>query len=173
MILLHTALLCEAQIFIELFKLKKINSNPKIYSNNKYLVLIGGVGKDNTINSLEYIFKNHKISKAINIGTAGTSDKSIQIGELFCCNHKLNNIKWLPLKTVDKPQIKIDSQKNILYDMEGSYFLNTSLKFLEQKNIFIFKIISDYLSDEALPKDFIKGLIKDISYKIINTKGFL
>ncbi len=170
MTLIHTALLCEAQTFIELFKLKKTNSIPKIYSNDKYIVLIGGVGNENTINSLEYIFKHYKISKAINIGVAGTSDKSIKIGELFCCNHKLKDIKWLPLKTVDKPQIENNSVEKCLYDMEGSCFLYSSLKNLDEKDIFIYKIVSDYLSDKILAKDFIKGIIKDKLPKIINKK---
>ena len=173
MILIHTALLCEAQTFIEFFKLKKINSIPKIYSNNKYLVLVGGVGKENTISSLEYIFHNYKISKAINIGIAGVSDKSIEIGELFCCNHKPSNINWLPLKTVNKIQTKFEEKEISLYDMEASYFIEISSKILDKKDIFIFKVVSDYLSNRILSKDFIKGLIKDISYKIINNKGFL
>ena len=167
MILIYTALLCEAQSFIEILKLKKTNSNPKIYSNNKYLVLIGGIGKENTINSLEFIFKNYKVSNAINIGIAGISNHSIKIGELFCCNHKLKDIKWLPLKTVIKPQKKIDSHKDTLYDMEGEYFLDICLKNVCEKDTFVYKVVSDHLSDEILPKDFIKQLIKGISPRII------
>ena len=166
MILIHTALLCEAQTFIEVLKLKKINSIPKIYKNKKYIVLIGGVGKDNTLNSLEYIFKNYTISKAINIGVAGSSNLSIKIGELFCCNHKLKDIKWLPLNTVDKPQTK-NSGENCLYDMEGKYFLENCFKNIDEENIFIYKVVSDYLSDEILPKDFIKRLIRKININTI------
>ena len=168
MILIHTALLCEAQTFIEVLKLKKTNSIPKIYSNEKYIVLIGGVGKENTINSLEYILKKYKISKAVNIGVAGTSNKSIQIGELFCSNKKLKDIKFLPLKTVDKPQEKGDIDNNYLYDMEGKYFLEICCNYLDENDILIFKVVSDYLCLDILPKDFIKSLIKDISPKIIN-----
>jgi hypothetical protein len=168
MILIHTALLCEAQTFIEVLKLKKINSTPKIYTNDKYLVLIAGVGADNTSNSLEYIFQNYKITKAINIGVAGVSNRDIKIGELFCCNKKLDTIKWLPLKTVDTPKVEKESNENSLYDMEGKYFLDICLNNLDENNIFIFKIISDYLNDEILPKDFIKRLIKDASPPIFD-----
>ena len=57
MILIHTALLCEAQTFIEEYKLKKINS--KIYRNDKVILLISGIGKENTISSLDYMFLNY------------------------------------------------------------------------------------------------------------------
>ena len=168
MILIHTALLCEAQTFIEVLKLKKTNSLPRIYSSEKYILLIGGIGAYNTINGLEYIFSNYKISKAINIGVAGTSNKSIPIGELFCCNKELKDIKTLKLKTVDKPQEKGDIDNNYLYDMEGKYFLEISCNYLDENDILIFKVLSDYLCLDILPKDFIKRLIKDISPKIIN-----
>lgn len=168
MILIHTALLCEAQTFIEVLKLKKINSTPKIYTNDKYLVLIGGVGQDNTLNSLEYIFQNYKISKAINIGIAGVTNKDIKIGELFCCNKKLDTIKWLPLKTVDTAKVEKDLNENSLYDMEGKYFLDICLNNLDKNDVFIFKVVSDYLCDEILPKDFIKKLIKDAAAPIID-----
>jgi nucleoside phosphorylase len=161
LILIHTALLCEAQTFIERYKLKKINSTPKIYKNDRYIVVISGIGKDNTIRSLEYVFNNYKIVKAINIGIAGVSNKTIKIGELFCCNKKIENIKRLPLITANQVQTidKIDQSKAILYDMEASYFLDISLRYLNSEYIIILKVVSDYLSDEILPKDFIKGLI--------------
>jgi len=47
MILIHTALRCEAQTFIEYYKLKKLNS--KIYLNDEIAVLISSIGKQNTI----------------------------------------------------------------------------------------------------------------------------
>ncbi len=160
MILIYTALLCEAQSFIEYYKLAKINSSPKIYQNDKYLVVIGGIGKENTIKSLSYIFDNYTISKAINIGVAGVSSEDIKIGELFCCNHEILNIKYLQLATVDNPQVKNNSDELSLYDMEGFYFQQECSKFLLSSNIYIYKVVSDYLSDEVLKKDFIKSLIK-------------
>ncbi|MEA3497414.1 MAG: hypothetical protein U9R16_00010 [Campylobacterota bacterium] len=169
MTLIHTALLCEAQSFIEKYKLKKTNLNPKIYSNDEYIVLISGVGKENTISSIEYIFKNYKISKAINIGVAGVSDKSISIGEMFCCNHKLNGIKWLPLETVDMPQTKHNTNEITLYDMETKYFLDISREYLDENNILVFKVVSDYLSSDILAKDFIKKLIKNSTSSLIDS----
>ncbi len=163
MILIHTALLSEAQSFIEKYKLSKINNNPKIYTNTtqKIIVVISGIGKDNTINALEYIFSIYQIHQAINVGIAGSSDTMLKIGEIFCTNKQLDDIKFKSLVTVDTPCLKnFDNVQNTLYDMEGKYFNQICLKYLKDKNIFIFKIISDYLDDTILPKDKVKQMIK-------------
>ena len=162
MTLIHTALLCEAQAVIEKYKLKLVQKNPRIYVNEKIVLLVSGVGKENALKNLEEIFKNHKISKALNIGIAGCSDTNIPIGSLFCTNHNLPNIDHLPLQTVDTPKVQQDEyHPSTLYDMEGSYFLRVASNFLNEKDIFIFKVVSDYLDDTIPPKDFVKKLIKN------------
>ncbi|MEA2049687.1 MAG: hypothetical protein U9O56_03000 [Campylobacterota bacterium] len=158
MILIHCALLCEAQIFIESLKLKKTNSFPKIYSNDKYIALVSGVGKENTINGLNYIFNKYTIQKALNIGIAGSADTSINIGEIFSINHNIKNIKSIKLSTVDKIELS-SNKKDRVYDMEGNYFLEYCQNKLEQNNIYIIKIVSDHLEDKILSKEFIKQLI--------------
>ena len=144
--LLHFALLSEAQYFIEKLKLKKISSNPKIYKNNDFLVLIGGVG-NNSQKSLEYVFKNFLFSKAYNIGVAGSLDKSLNIGDLICLTHKFDGIIY-----------KDFNDKNIL-DMERAIFFDLSKKYLDEKDIFILKIISDYNDTKSLNKEFVKQLM--------------
>lgn len=155
--LIHAALLCEAQTFIEKLKLKKINSAPKIYANANTLVLIGGVGKDNTVNSLEYIFQNYNISKVFNIGTAGCSDKTVEIGSLFCSTHKLDGIDILPLITNEFPVFEKEIEQKALFDMEGEYFYEISKKYTE--DIYIFKVVSDHLDIQRLDKEFVKKII--------------
>ena len=159
MILIHTALLCEAQTFIEEYKLEKINS--KIYKNDKIILLISGIGKENTISTLDYMFLNYSISKAFNIGIAGVNNTNVSIGNLFCTNHKLSNIKYLELITIDKVQTKSEIDNIILYDMEARYFEEIASNYLDKNDVFIFKIVSDYLSSEILNKDYIKSLIKN------------
>ena len=159
MILIHTALLCEAQTFIEYFKLKKINSTPKIYADDNIIICIAGVGKENTIKALEYIFQNFIIKKAFNIGIAGIFNKDIKIGELFCTTHKLDNILYKKLITVDTPQDNKNCKGDTLYDMEGKYFLQICLQYLLKEDIYIFKIVSDHLDNNILSKDSVKKLI--------------
>tara|TARA_B110000046_G_scaffold184997_1_gene225155 strand:+ start:2665 stop:3171 length:507 start_codon:yes stop_codon:yes gene_type:complete len=157
MILIHTALLCEAQSFIEYYKLKIVNSS--IYINDDIVILISGIGKQNTISSMHDVFLNYSITKAFNIGIAGCNDTKIKIGSLYCTNQVLREIPSLPL--LSKDAVTIDSlvQISTLYDMEAKYFHEISLEHLNPDNIFIFKIVSDYLSCEILPKDYIKSLI--------------
>jgi len=168
MILIHTALLCEAQSFIEYYKLKKLNS--KIYLNHEIAILISGIGKQNTISTLDYMFLNYDIKKALNIGIAGCNDKKITIGDLYCTNQKITNIKTLPLITSDTVVTTSDTLHTTLYDMEGSYFQQMSQKYLKDENIYIFKIVSDYLSDTILKKDDIKNMIskQKILHQFIN-----
>ncbi len=161
MILIHTALLCEAQTFIDKYKLKKINSTPKVYLNKNIIILVSGIGGINTTNSLKYIFVNYKISSAINIGIAGCSDKSIIIGALFCTTNNIKNINYMKLATVDTPQIDISLGYTdyCLFDMEGSYFYDVCLKYLDSDHIYVLKVVSDHLNDTILSKEATKKLI--------------
>jgi len=161
MTLIHTALQSEAQSIIEYYKLKKDTSlDIKVYSNKNILVLVSGMGKENTQNSLIKIFNKYSILKALNIGIAGCNDKSHNIGDIFCTNKELENINHIELKTVDKAQSFNDANTSTLYDMEANYFEEECLKHLDKKDIYVFKVISDYLDDTIPNKEFVKQLIK-------------
>ncbi len=157
--LIHTALLSEAQSIIETYKLELVQKNPKIYTNNTIVLVVSNMGKDNTINALKIVFDKYEITKAINIGIAGSGSKAYEIGSLFCTNKKLDGINYMTLKTVDEVQTTTD-EKEMLYDMEAKYFEEICLKNVDNKNIYIFKIISDYLDDTIPSKEFVKQLIK-------------
>lgn len=162
MTLIHTAFQSEAQSIIELFNLKLFQANnQKIYMNDNIILIISGMGEENTTNALAWIFDNYDIHKAINIGIAGCSNKSIDIGELFCTNRYLKNIKYMNLETVNNPKIFTNILSDTLYDMEARYFLDISLKFLDEKDIYIFKVVSDYLDDTIPNKEFVKQLIRN------------
>ena len=158
MTLIHTALLSEAQYLIEYLKLTLVQKNPKIYKNNTIVLVVSGIGKENTLKSLEIVFKSYDISKAINIGIAGCNNFFINIGELFCTNQELIDINYLNLITVDTPVSSCNSKSTVLYDMEGRYFKEYALKYT--KDIYIFKVVSDHLEDTIPSKEFVKQLIK-------------
>jgi len=161
MILIHCALLSEAQYIIEKEKLKLKQKNPRIYLNNKIVLVVSNIGQLNTTTTLEFIYQNYKISKAINIGIAGCNDKSVKIGALFCTNHQLENIPYIQLQTVNSAQLPTSHfSLPTLFDMEGKYFIELSNKYLDKKNIFIFKVVSDHLDDTIPSKEFVKQLIK-------------
>jgi nucleoside phosphorylase len=160
--LIHTALLCEAQPFINHFKLRKDTLKQKkynIYTNDTIILIVSGVGKYNTTLALNFIYDNFIIKRSINIGICGCLDENIPIGTLFCTNKKLLDIKYNKLSTYDEVITSKSNIKTNLVDMEGSYFYDISLKFIRNSNILIFKVVSDYLSSKRPSKDFVSNLI--------------
>lgn len=166
MTLIHTALLSEAQPLINFLKLIQKTDIPnlpygaKLFTDKdkKYLLIVSGIGKENTQKSLDFIFKNFDISKAINVGITGCSDNSVKIGTLFCVNRLLPNINFAPITTVDTPLESDEALETLLVDMEAKYFLETSKS--NCKNIYIFKIVSDHLDIEIPKKSFVIDIIQ-------------
>lgn len=157
---------CEAQGIVEYLKLTKTSKNT--FENDDILLLVGGIGKEKTIISLEDIYSKYTFTKAINIGISGCDDTSYQIGELVCTTHTIDGIHRLPIITVDTPaSSSISVTQSLshsvasLYDMESSYFVQISSKYVQKQNIYIFKVISDYLDTTIPNKDFVKKLIKN------------
>lgn len=165
--LIYCALLPEAQALINFLKLKQeteVQNLPignKLYSDedNKYLLIVSGIGKKNCINSLEYIYKNHKIKKAISIGIAGCSDSSIKIGTLFTTNRLIPNINFASITTVDTPLESDEELETLLVDMESWYFQEFSKKYCD--DVYSFKVVSDYLDIEIPKKAFVIELIQN------------
>ena len=164
--LIYTALLSEAQPLINFLKLKQdlnvqqLPQNSKLFKDkdDKYLLIVSGIGRENCLNSLNYIYENFEISKAINMGIAGCSDSSIKIGTLFCTNRFLPNINFAPITTVDNPLDSDENLETLLVDMEAKYFLDISKKYC--KDIYCFKIVSDYLEVQIPKKAFVIELIE-------------
>lgn len=155
---------CEAQGIVEYLKLTKTSKNT--FENDDVLLLVGGIGKEKTINSLEDIYSKYGFDKAINIGIAGCDDTAYKIGELVCTTHTIDGIHHLPIVTVDIPAsysllLTLNPQPSQIYDMESSYFTQISSAYLKQSDIYVFKIISDYLDTTVPNKDFVKKLIKN------------
>ncbi len=163
---IHTALLCEAQSLINFLKLKQdttIENLPKgnklfVDEDNKYILIVSGIGKENTLKSMDFIYQNYEIQKAINIGIAGCCDSSIKIGTFFCINRLLPNINFAPITTVDEPLESDEELQSILVDMEAKYFLEKSKEYT--KEVYSFKIVSDYLDATIPKKSFVIELIE-------------
>ncbi len=164
--LIYTALLPEAQSLINFLKLKQdsnvqdLPNGNKLFTdeNNEYILIVSGIGKENCEKSLNFVYKNYKIKKAINIGIAGCSDASIKIGTLFCTNRLLPNINFASITTVDTVLESDENLETILVDMESSYFQEISKKYCN--NIYTFKVVSDYLEINIPKKDFVIKLIQ-------------
>jgi len=161
-ILIHTALYPEAKPLIQYFKLiqNKTYEPIKIFENDKYILVVSGIGRKNTKKILPFVYEQFNICKALNIGIAGCKDTSIKLGSLFCTNQVLNDIQTTSITTVNVPLEDASKLETTLVDMEADTFLELSKKYLEDKNIFIFKVVSDYLSSKIPDKSFVYNNIK-------------
>lgn len=170
--LIYCSKLLQAQPLINFLKLSQDNSIEKmpddsqlfISENKEYLLLVSGNGKDNCQESLEFVYENFEISKALHIGTAGCSDNSIKVGTLFCTNRFLPNINFAPITTIDEPLETDEDLQTLLVDSEAKYFQETSKKYFD--DIYTFKVVSDYLDVEAANDDLIKKIIENSFQKL-------
>jgi hypothetical protein len=154
-ILIHTALFHEAKPIIEYFRLQFVEKKPyRVYQNKQIILVITGMGWVNTA-YLEDMFTSFSIQQAINIGIAGCKDTTISIGHLFCTTHRLEGIDCTTLSCVDIPLQSADGLTTTLVDMESEGFLTIAKNYLDTKEIYIFKVVSDYLETTIPQKEFV------------------
>ena len=170
MICIVTALFSEAEALIAYYKLKKVKNNIfLIFANNDIFLIISGIGKINAAIATTYACTTNKIDKIYNIGICGSNDQDKHIGSLhpiktiveYDTNKKfIISDKGETVYCVSKPVNKINTFKKILVDMESVGFYNASKKFIQKENIYILKIISDFLDTSILPKKAVYDLVK-------------
>ncbi len=159
--LINIALFSEAKPIIEYFKMQCLQKKPyRIYGKSNLIVLVGGMGKKNSLH-VEDIFKSYDIKRAINIGIAGCKNEEIEIGSLFCTNRQLDDVDFATLSSASEPLGNKDMLNTTLVDMEAWSFLHVSKKYLKPKDIFVFKIVSDYLDKTIPKKEFVEKIIKN------------
>ena len=159
-ILIHVALKHEAKPIIEQFRLQCVQTKPfKVYKKDDIVLAVCGMGKQNTLR-LKEVYKDYALKKAINIGIAGCKDKSIEIGSMFCTNHKLEHIDYATLTTVNEPLENSADLKTTLVDMEAESFISVCKEFLDIKDIYILKIVSDHLDTTIPKKEFVWKIIE-------------
>jgi len=157
---IYIALKHEAKPIIEQYKLQCIQTKPfKIYQKDDIVLVICGIGKQNTIH-LKKVFKTYSVKKAINIGIAGCKDKSVAIGSMFCTNHKLEHMNYATLTTVNKALGTSENLKTTLVDMEAEGFISTCKEFLDIKDIYVLKVVSDHLNTSIPKKEFVWKIIE-------------
>ena len=175
-----TALQDEAKPIIDFYNLSrdKKQSDLKVYVNNKYSLLITGVGRKKVIDTLpiylERVYNSDSI--LINIGIAGGNPYSTEIGKMYFIE-KLSSefskskyffaikdgidIDKIGLITVEKNIYKNDN--NIykeLVDMEAAVITETAIKYFDVSKIKILKIVSDHMNITDWSNLNIKKLIR-------------
>ena len=180
--LIHTALLEEAAPIIHYLGLKQFDIKPyRLFRGAGVLLVVSGVGRQATRDALSWICSRFKISKAINIGMAGCSEPTIELGTLVAVQGGPGNLPQLPrlpLKTVDEPVRDLTSLppgindfqfgigedeaqigQSVLVDMEAAEFAAVLRGRLSTCNIHVLKVVSDHFEDTILKKKDIHRLI--------------
>lgn len=179
MLAIACALFSEAKPLIEKLRLLPDDSSKefKIYKNEKYLLLITGVGKENSYIAVSYLFGRYEedqISSFVNVGIAGSKD--LPLGSAFLahkisCKSKKNSFYPLILFDFDgstKEVISDDGiektfEKEALYDMEAFFQFEAASHFLSFEMIHSIKIVSDTSQSPSslVNKKMVEGLIQN------------
>ncbi len=140
MIYILVALKCEAQAFIEKFKLDSTKQNENIS------VVISGVGNLNMKNTASKIVsKMREDDLILNVGICGAS-KNYSIGQLL-------DERDVELTSLDH---EVDYTKYEVVDMESTGFKEATKGV---KNSYIFKVVSDHFDPKSVTKDLAKKLV--------------
>ena len=158
-----TALKSEAKPIIDFYGLEFSGlSNFQLYKNDKFTLLITGVGRKNVSNVLNLFLKKNKVIKnhIINIGISGGRKDNCSIGQLFLINkvsdEKSNlsfnlgsqqsfSLKNNEITTVSKPVLDNNFKGEGLVDMEAYEICKTVNNLDCLDRLFILKIVSDYM----------------------------
>ena len=179
---LVVALSAEAKPIIENYKLQLIDSKLQVYKNETILLIISGIGKINAIIATTHLASKYNPKIFINIGIAGTKESNISIGDVFLVN-KIYDIEtnryYFPdmlykldmserdistsIKPLDNPALLSTS----LVDMESSGFFIAAARFVTNENIFIIKVISDYLDITIQNKETV-GKLMSLTIKTLD-----
>ena len=158
-VFIYTALPCEAKPLIEHFKLKKDSSKHVFavyFSNNMYLT-VTGLGKNAMAAGVAYtqaLFSSAGQPVMLNVGVAGHKDYAL--GEIYLVDKNIDldsRKNYYPPILFKSPcptaclqtatQAQLDYKQATLYDMEGSAFYETALRFTTGELSQSLKIISD------------------------------
>jgi len=171
------ATLLEAQPFVERLGLRVYERNPfEIYGNEKFMLIISGIGKANAAAASAYLLMRKPFSCVFNLGAAGALDDSHAMGTVCHISkiiepdrpglrsgipheHQPDMLEGFPMATLatqDKPVISAEERKQIalkatLADMEGASVVQTCRFF--QTKCYVFKFVSDTPENHAIVKN--------------------
>ncbi|WP_058485277.1 nucleoside phosphorylase-I family protein [Defluviitalea phaphyphila] len=181
MVYFLTALYYEAKEIIKHYKMKKVIEAKKfqIFKNDKYYLIITGTGGIKAAVGATYLLSNFGYNENdifINIGICGANKEKAHIGEIFLCNKLINKYtkkSYYPdmlfshsfregslesfLEIVDKDMIK--NVKADIVDQEGAFLYEAVSIFLKPENIYIIKIVSDFLEADSVTPVLIENLM--------------
>ncbi len=187
MILIATALYCEALPLIQYYRLKKDTSFTKfqVFRKGDILLLItktGAVQAAISTASLCSLIPPTGRDVFVNLGVCGSNREEVPAGSVFLCNEILDletRRSYYPDILFAHPfeercvitspnvihagmvQPEELSQKPLLADMEASGLYQAASCFYQPHQMFFLKVVSDYLMDTDMAPDKVTGLIRE------------
>ncbi len=179
MIYIAVATQIEAKPLITKFNLKKDNSFKKfqLFKNTHYTLIITGVGIIESAIALTHTLKEMNINERdifVNLGICGAKSSLFSIGDIVLVNKitcSVNTKPYYPdilfkhsfkegsLESFFKLVSKKDDINGDIVDMEGVGVFQSASCFFKHNQIYILKVVSDYLDKNTLEKEFIYTLI--------------
>ena len=182
MILIATALHCEAKPLVKHFNLKKDTGITKfdVYSGDDMSLIVSGTGMLKSAVAVAYLLAVNQDKKDIsvfNVGICGAVSKDMEIGTPVLPNKIINSATgraYYPdmlvkhdfdegtLESFSRP-VTADNltDKGIDFvDMEAAGFAEAAAAFLAPSRICCFKIVSDHLDKTRLEPGFVSELIQ-------------
>lgn len=187
MIYIVTASHTEGKVFIDRFKLEKLDDPSKfqVFNKDELFLIISGVGIVNSAIATTYLLTKYGWRSediALNIGICGAVKTQFSKGDLILCNKIINHnskkafypdilinhsMKEAVLESFDFP-VKKEHQEYVegdIVDMEGAGFFEAVSSFLPPHNTHCIKTVYDFLEyDKIDPKDIVNILRKNIPH---------
>ncbi len=183
MLMIFTALYCEAEPFIRFYKLKKQRNfhSFQIYAQDDIFLLITNTGSIKAAIGVAYLCSNHipgPSDRLFNIGVCGCKKKDVPVGSAFLCNkiHEQGTGRcYYPDMCYTHPfhedsivscQSIVNHTSNIylpetLVDMEAAAIFQAGSVFYRPDQMFFVKVVSDHLEDKRIKPERITCLMQE------------
>jgi adenosylhomocysteine nucleosidase len=178
-----TALYSEAKPFIEHFRLKKIHETSRfqVFANEEMTLILTGVGIFSSAIATAHVltlFRARPDDLLINVGICGTPHDHLPIGQALLCNKIIHHetgqtfypdilvqhdLKECTLETFSHPvrrEMRSSVQGDVV-DMEGYACCAAASTFLAPHQIYVVKVVSDFLDESEVTPHTVSRCIGD------------
>lgn len=191
MIYILSALYCEAEPFIEHFRLKKHTDihQFQVFSGREAVLIVTGTGPINTAIAVTLLCLNYPPAindLMVNIGLCGVNNENIKEGTLFICNkitdqstkfcyypdmlfnHPFDEAELVTHYSLVKTRHNFADGQPVLSDMESSGIFHAASLFFQPHQLIFIKIVSDFQKGEFISREKASALIKPNLQPITN-----
>lgn len=159
------ALKSEAQAFVDKYKLKKSKINKFIiYSNDKMLIIISGIGIPYARKATQTLINTFDINDNdiyLNIGICG-ANREYKVGDLIeigSITHNNSTYTFKDAKNINCLDKESCDMSCKIVDMESYGFYDAIIHSPAIKKIYILKVVSDNFEPHKITKEQTKTLI--------------